>query len=217
MVELEFRVIYVRHLDRDPTVILVLLGHRRQPRCLVRQQRSVLLRMLLLLSHARQSLIVSFNNIDNNDQFLPSCLPYNIHADYYQKEKERKGSIDQENDILISVNLSILFFSCRTFTRLIQSSQYSFFNCLSLNCLYFLCSLYKDTKSAWNLLLTLSVISIASIFHSPRSPVAIYQSCSPPRWYWYSPVGSSWYSRWPERSECFPGVHIPSCPCVPAE
>lgn len=60
MVELEFRVIYVCHLDRDPTVILVLLGHRRQPRCLVRQQRSVLLRVLLLLSHARQSLRVSF-------------------------------------------------------------------------------------------------------------------------------------------------------------
>jgi len=60
MVELEFRVIYACHLDRDPTVILVLLGHRRQPRRLVGQQRVVLLRLLLLLSHAEKSSSVGF-------------------------------------------------------------------------------------------------------------------------------------------------------------
>lgn len=50
---LEFRVIYVCHLDRDPTVVLVLLGHRSQPRSLVGHQRVLFLRMLLLLSCAK--------------------------------------------------------------------------------------------------------------------------------------------------------------------
>jgi len=65
MVELEFRVIYACHLDRDPTVILVLLGHRRQPRRLVGQQRVVLLRVLLLLPHAEKCRVqlVSFRPI----------------------------------------------------------------------------------------------------------------------------------------------------------
>lgn len=37
-------------------------------------------------------------------------LVYKIYEDYYQKEKERKGSIDQENDILISVALYFFIF-----------------------------------------------------------------------------------------------------------
>ena len=58
---LEFRVIYVCHLDRDPTVVFVLLGHRSQPRSLVGHQRVLFLRMLLLLSRARFHR--QFNNV----------------------------------------------------------------------------------------------------------------------------------------------------------
>ena len=61
---LEFRVIYVCHLDRDPTVVFVLLGHRSQPRSLVGHQRVFFLRMLLLLSRAR------FQKQFNNNLFF---------------------------------------------------------------------------------------------------------------------------------------------------
>lgn len=50
---LEFRVIYVCHLDRDPTVIFILFGHRSQPRSLVGHQQVIFLRVLFLLSRAR--------------------------------------------------------------------------------------------------------------------------------------------------------------------
>lgn len=50
---LEFRVIYVCHLDRDPTVIFILFGHRSQPRSLVGHQQVIFLRVLFLFSRAR--------------------------------------------------------------------------------------------------------------------------------------------------------------------
>lgn len=74
----------------------------------------------------------------------------------------------------------------------------------------------KVRKIVQNSILTWSVTWIVSFSHCSRWLVARYQFCSLPRWYWYLPKESSWYSHWPKRSEYFPGARIPSFRSAPA-